>query len=168
MKLKCSSDKSKEKQILNCLNALLAMRSTLIVFYITVSILDQLQPFRNAGISVQDVESIHKVSTLGLALNSKVIRDHCCSSGRSGFEFENGLSELELDNEISKVVENEVADLISNGANPDMSTEKHDLPLIAAIKKQLQGVFEKLIAAGADINQLGKDGNSAVHVCCIG
>lgn len=151
------------------MNALLAIRSTLIVFYITVSILDQLQPFRNAGISVKDIESKHKVSTLGLALNSKVMSSsNCCHFGRSGFEFDNALPKLKLENEITKLIENEVRDLISNGANPDMSTEEHDIPLITAIKMQLLGVFKMLIATGANKHLLGKDGNSAIHVCCIG
>ncbi|CAC5406543.1 unnamed protein product [Mytilus coruscus] len=119
---------------------------------------NQLKSFRNAGISVQDIESNYKVSTLGLALHTWLSKN-ICAVGRSGLEKENE-EKLEL-------VTNDVAELISNGANPDLSTEEHDIPLITAIKNRLQGVFEMLIAAGANIHKLGKDGNSAVHMCCI-
>lgn len=116
-----------------------------------------------------DIESKHKVSTLGLALNSKVMSSsNCCHFGRSGFEFDNALPKLELRNEKTKLIENEVRDLISNGANPAMSTEEHDIPLITAIKRQLLGVLKMLIATGVNKQLLGKDGNSAIHVCCIG
>ncbi|VDH94487.1 Hypothetical predicted protein [Mytilus galloprovincialis] len=125
---------------------------------------DQLKSFRNAGISVQNIESIHNVSTLGLALNT-IISSFSCNVGRSDLELVNGLSELFIDKEM---VENEVADLISNGANPDMLTKEHDLPLITAIKQRMKGVFKLLIDASANTSKLGKDGNSAVHVCCIG
>ncbi|CAG2192463.1 unnamed protein product [Mytilus edulis] len=118
----------------------------------------QLKSFRNAGISVHEMESTYKVPTLGLSL-STWLSYNICTVRRSDLEIENG--ELEL-------IKNEVADLVLNGANPDMSTEEYDLPLITAVKNRLQGVFEILIAAGANIHQLGKDGNSAVHVCCIG
>lgn len=104
------------------------------------------------------MESTYKVPTLGLSL-STWLSYNICTVRRSDLEIENG--ELEL-------IKNEVADLVLNGANPDMSTEEYDLPLITAVKNRLQGVFEILIAAGANIHQLGKDGNSAVHVCCIG
>ncbi|XP_052065741.1 uncharacterized protein LOC127705457 [Mytilus californianus] len=118
---------------------------------------DQLKSFLNAGISVQDIECNYKVPTLGLALHT-LLSNNIYTFGRSGLEIES--QELEL-------IKNDVADLISNGANPDLSTQELEIPLITATKNRLQGVFEMLIAVGANIHQLGKDGNSAVHVCCI-
>ncbi|CAC5406547.1 unnamed protein product [Mytilus coruscus] len=126
---------------------------------------DQLKSFRNAGISVQNIESIHKISTLGLALKT-VISSFSGYVGCSDLGLLNGLYNNEI-TELNANVTNEVVDLISNGANPDMLTEEYDIPLITAIKKRLKGVFKVLIDAGANTNKLGKDGNSAVHLCCI-
>ncbi|CAC5364198.1 unnamed protein product [Mytilus coruscus] len=127
---------------------------------------DQLKSFRNAGISVQNIESIHKVSTLGLALKT-VMSSFSCNVGRPDLELLDGLSEFLINNEISELVENEVVDLVSNGADPDMLTKEHDIPLIMAIEKRMKGVFKILIDAGANTSKLGKDGNSPIHLCCI-
>ncbi|XP_052067321.1 ankyrin repeat and KH domain-containing protein 1-like [Mytilus californianus] len=125
---------------------------------------DQLKSFLNAGISVENIESIHKISTVGLALKTVI----SSFSGYSGSSNLDGLSEFLINNEISELVENEVVDLISNGADPDMLTKEHEIPLIMAIEKRMKGVFKTLIDAGANTNKLGKDGNSAIHLCCIG
>ncbi|CAG2249494.1 unnamed protein product [Mytilus edulis] len=109
---------------------------------------DQLKSFLTAGISVQDIESKHKVSTLGMAV-ATFTWDHFYYMTQS----------LDL--------KNEIADLISKGANLDMAIEGHDTPIIKAIKMNLLDVFEMLIAAGANIDKPGKDGNTAVHVSCI-
>lgn len=110
---------------------------------------DQLKSFLNAGISVQDIESKHKVSTLGMAVATSIWD-----------RFFYMTQSLDLTNEI--------ADLISKGANLDMKFAKYDTPIIEATKMNLLVVFEMLIAAGANIDKPGKDGNTAVHVSCIG
>ncbi|CAC5378569.1 unnamed protein product [Mytilus coruscus] len=101
----------------------------------------QLCLFRKAGISVNIIEEQHKVSTLGLLLNSTT---------------------KSTSSKISQIV----TELLSEGANPNMVPQGEDSPLIISVRKKMSDVVNMLIKHKANVNHLGKNGYTAIHVCC--
>lgn len=112
----------------------------LFVFHFDIS--GQLRLFIKAGISVDEIEKRHGVSTLETLLNGKFK----CSK-------------------LQKMSKN-VSKLLHFGANPNPTREKKDSPLIVAIKHNLFAVAEKLIKAGANVNHIGEDGKNPAYYCC--
>ncbi|XP_063401146.1 uncharacterized protein LOC134685371 isoform X2 [Mytilus trossulus] len=101
----------------------------------------QLYLFRKAGISVNTIEVQHKVSTLGLLLNNTA-------------------------NTTSLQISQIVTELLSEGANPNMVPQGEDSPLIISVRKQMLDVVDMLIKHKANVNHIGKNGYTAIHVCC--
>lgn len=106
-------------------------------------ILDQLYLFIQAGISVDEIESKHGVSTLDKLLRTKVP----CSQ------------KLKIQNEVSK--------LLLDGANPNLAQEGEDSPLVLAIKLNLFEIADKLIEAGANVNHIGENKTNPANSCCV-
>lgn len=90
-----------------------------------------------SGISVQDIESKHQISLLILAIEGRA-RD----------------------------TREAVSDLLHLGANPNISPEGQDSPLIKVVKQGQPDIADMLIKAGAKVNHIGEMGDAAVHVCC--
>ncbi|XP_063399773.1 ankyrin-3-like [Mytilus trossulus] len=101
----------------------------------------QLCLFRKAGISVNIIEIQHNVSTLGLLLNN-------------------------ASNATSSKLSQIVTELLSEGANPNMIPQEEDSPLIISVRKKMSDVVDMLIKHKANVNHLGKNGYTAIHVCC--
>lgn len=106
-----------------------------------MNILGQLCLFRKAGISVNTIEVEHKVSTLGLLLNS-------------------------TKNATSSKITHIATKLLSAGANPNMVPQGEDSPLIIAVRNKMPDVVDILLKHKADVNHIGKNGTTAIHACC--
>ncbi|CAC5361483.1 unnamed protein product [Mytilus coruscus] len=59
-----------------------------------------------------------------------------------------------------------ISDLLSKGANPNLTPHDKDPPLIVATIKNLREVLECLIKGGAKLDAVSRDGDTAVVVCC--
>ncbi|CAC5420625.1 unnamed protein product [Mytilus coruscus] len=102
----------------------------------------ELRLFIKAGISVDEIETRHGVSTLDTLFKRNFTPS----------------KQLQIQNVVSK--------LLSFGANPNLAREGTDSPLILAIRNNMFEVTEKLIEAGANVNHIGEDGNNPAHYCC--
>ncbi|XP_052064145.1 uncharacterized protein LOC127704231 isoform X2 [Mytilus californianus] len=98
---------------------------------------EQLRPFIEGGVSVKIIESKHKVYTISLALESRYTSDT-----------------------------KSLSDLLSKGADPNLKPEGKDPPLIVATKKNLSEDVECLIKGGAQLDDVSRDGDTAIVVCC--
>ncbi|CAG2233613.1 ANK [Mytilus edulis] len=63
-------------------------------------------------------------------------------------------------------VKQTVTELLSEGANPNMVPQGEDSPLIISVRKKMSDVVDMLIKHKANVNHLGKNGYTAIHVCC--
>lgn len=59
-----------------------------------------------------------------------------------------------------------ILDLLSKGANPNLTPHDKDPPLIVATMKNLREVLEYLIKGGAKLDAVSRDGDTAIVVCC--
>ena len=107
--------------------------------YVFLNIEGTVQAFISGGIPLKVVEEQHSISTLALALDEVSL-------------YQAGPHILH--------------ELITNGANPNLAPLYQDSPLISAISKTFFEVVDILIKAGANVGHKGKDGNTAVHICC--
>ncbi|CAC5361480.1 unnamed protein product [Mytilus coruscus] len=98
---------------------------------------EQLRPFIEGGVSVKIIESKHKVYTISLALESRYTSDT-----------------------------QSLSDLLSKGADPNLKPEGKDPPLIVATKNNLSEDVECLIKGGAQLDDVSRDGDTAIVVCC--
>lgn len=97
----------------------------------------QLRPFIEGGVSVKIIESEHKVYTISLALDEMYRSDTTT-----------------------------ISDLLSKGADPNLKPEGRDPPLIVATEKNLQDNVDCLIKAGAQLDDVCRDGDTAILMCC--
>ena len=91
------------------------------------------------------IEKQHKISTLLLALK------------QNGHRY----------TRLNKDVSSNIIELLSWGANPNISKEKEDSPLIVATRQGLADVVDGLLQGGANVDHIGSDGNAAIHIGCI-
>lgn len=59
-----------------------------------------------------------------------------------------------------------ISDLLSKGANPNLTPHDKDPPLIVATMKNLPEVLECLIKGGAHLDDVSRDGDTAIVICC--